>query len=292
MRHARVLGALSDRFSLVGAFDVRPESTVGTGVPRLRSETEAIERSDVVIVATPAAAHAGTASRVLAAGKHVLVEKPLCVTAADARALVTASGRGRARLYVAHSERFNPVVRALARLVRGDDITAIECRRASPPRRADVGVLLNLGVHDLDLAAYLGGGRVELRGAVGRDDDEAHVIFTTGGGAVGHLWVDRCAPTKQRHLRLATPRWIYEGDLLSHHLVRQSRATGARSDVPLPLDEPLMAQAVALADVLDGASGREIATGTDGARAVTLAEEAAVVAGQATFQNLYLEQRP
>jgi predicted dehydrogenase len=279
LRHARVLRGLADRFDLVGAYDLNAEAPTPADVPRLRDEREAIERAEVVVVATPATAHAGTVARALAAGKYVLVEKPLCATAVEAQALVAAAARGRARLFVGHSERFNPVVRVLARLLRDQRVVAIESRRVSAPRTGpalDVGVLVNLGVHDLDLAAYLGGGGVELRGAVGRGADGAHVLFATKGGAVGHISVDRTAPAKQRCLRVATTRWTYDGDLLAHRLVRESRATGARTDVPLPLDEPLAAQALALADALDGAPAREIASGADGARAVALAEQAAV----------------
>src|SRR5260370_37977408 len=83
-RHARVLSALPDRFELVGAYDVRADAHGGPGVARLGSEAEAISRSEVVSVATPVGAHAGMVARALAAGRHVLVEKPLCATAAEA----------------------------------------------------------------------------------------------------------------------------------------------------------------------------------------------------------------
>jgi predicted dehydrogenase len=132
-------------------------------------------------------------------------------------------------------------------------------------------VLVNLGVHDLDLASYLGGGAVVLRGAVG-DDDFADVLVETSGGAVGHLHVDRTATRRRRCLALTTPQWSYEGDLLAHRLVRTARDTGASAEVPLPLEEPLVAQARALADALDGMAPRELATGVDGAIAVRLAD--------------------
>jgi predicted dehydrogenase len=149
-------------------------------------------------------------------------------------------------------------------------------------------VLLNLGVHDLDLAAYLGRGSLSLHGAVGwrrapeHAEDAAHVLFSTSGGAVGHLHVDRTAPSKQRSVAVVTPRWTYEGDLLRHRLVRVTRSTGVAREVPLPIDEPLAAQAAALADALDGGGSgpgpwREIATGHDGAVAVALAEQAAAM---------------
>jgi predicted dehydrogenase len=291
-RHARVLGELSDRFELVGGYDVRSDVGWPEGLApldRLTSQEEAIARADAVIVATPIEAHGGPVTAALAAGRHVLVEKPLCSTAREAYALVNAA-RGGARLYVGHSERFNPVVRALARLVRGDDLRAIDLRRVGPSGASGVGVLLNLGVHDFDIAAYLGGGEVQLRAALGHRagslEDFAHVLVSMARGAVGHLYVDRTVPTRQRTILVSTQRWVYEGDLLGHRLMRAPRLTSrgarpfspaqaGRTDVPLPLEEPLTAQAVAFADALDGTGSREIAVGADGARAVDLAEQAA-----------------
>jgi predicted dehydrogenase len=275
LRHVRVFAALSDRFELAGAYDVRADAPVPDCTPRLRSEEEAIARAEVVVVATPTGVHAGAVARALAAGRHVLVEKPLCATAAEARALAALSGRGTARLFVGHSERFNPVVRVLARLLRDEPLLAIDLLRVGPSRPADCGALVNLGVHDFDLASYLGQAPLTLRAALGgAGNDLAHVLFTTAAGAVGHLYVDRSAPAKRRSIALVTPRWLYEGDLLVHRLERTARTTRLRADVPLPLEEPLAAQALALADALDGGGAREIATGDDGAYAVALAEEA------------------
>ena len=271
-RHLRVLASLSERFEVTGAWDLRADLAPGHGAARLGGESEAIARADVVVVATPIDAHAATVVRALSAGRHVLVEKPLCATASDAAAALASATRG--ALFVGHSERFNPVVRALARLVRGEAVASIDLHRVGPTRPTDHGVLLNLGVHDLDLGRYLGGGDVVVRDALG-DDSFADVLFETTSGASGHLHVDRRPHVRRRELSLTTAQWIYEGDLLAHRLVRTSRTTGARTEVPLPLDEPLAAQARALADALDGGPVREIATGADGLAAVRLAEQCA-----------------
>jgi predicted dehydrogenase len=275
VRHARAFAALHQRFELAGTYDVRPDAGAPEYAPKLRSEDEAIARADVVVVATPAGMHAGAATRALAAGRHVFVEKPLCATAVEASSLVALSARAGARLFVGHSERFNPVVRVLARLIRSEPVLAIDLRRVGPSRPSDCGVLVHLGVHDFDLAAYLGGAPLTLQGALGGGgEDLAHILFTTAGGAMGHVFVDRSAPARHRSITLTTPTWLYEGDLLACRLVRTARTTGARADVPLPLGEPLAAQASALADALDGGGAREIATGEDGAHAVAMAEHA------------------
>jgi UDP-N-acetylglucosamine 3-dehydrogenase len=279
-RHARVLRSLPERFTLVGGYDVSVAAAPPDDVPLLDSEAAAIAAADIVVVATPIHAHALTAGRALAAGRHVLVEKPLCAAAADADALVAAGGP--ARVFVGHSERFNPVVRALGRLLRGERVVGIDLVRVGPSRPSDCGALLNLAVHDFDLAAYLGGQELTLHEAIGASttcgagEDVAHVLLTTAAGMLAHVHVDRTVPHRRRELVLQTTRWIFEGDLLAHRLTRTCRATGVRTDVPLPVEEPLLAQALAMADAIDGASPREIATAVDGARAVRLAERAAV----------------
>jgi predicted dehydrogenase len=293
LRHARVLASLPDRFELVGAYDPAADTQWPPYVPRLAGEADAVARAELVVVATPTHAHAGTLARALAAGRHVLVEKPICATFAEAHALAAAFARGPARLFVGHSERFNPVVRALARLVRRERVLAIDLHRAGPSRAVDCGVLVNLGVHDFDLAAYLAGSSVALRAAVG-GHDFAHVLFETAAGTVGHLYVDATARAKRRSIAVATPAWTYDGDLLAPRLLRTPRAPGSPgspSEVPLPLDEPLLAQARALADALDGGAPREIATGGDGARSVELAEHA-VAACAGAAEKLSVFARP
>jgi predicted dehydrogenase len=281
-RHARVLMALPERFRLVGAYDPAADCAPPDGVAVLGSEAEAIARAEVVIVASPVDAHSAAVAGALATGRHVLVEKPMCSNAAEARSLA-AGARADARLFVGHSERFNPVIRTLARLLRADPPAVIDLTRVGPTAARGPGVLLNLGVHDFDLARYLTRGEIKLRHIEGPEgsshcrDDLARVRFESASGAIGSIYVDRTAAIKHRAIRLTTARWIYEGDLAAHRLARTARSTGSRADVPLVHEEPLRAQTIALADALDGelSSARELADGYDGARAVALAEEAA-----------------
>lgn len=277
--HARVLRGLDKRYEVTGGYDPRLDAPTPAGFERLATDDEAIARAEVVVIASPIETHARIATRALAAGRHVLVEKPICATTAEASALV-AVARGGARLFVGHSERFNPVVRVLARLVRAEDVLQIDLRRVGWSRPGGGGAIVNFGVHDLDLAAYLAGGEIALRGAVGPTgrvdgEDFAHVLFSTADGAAGHIYVDGRSPIRERTIVLTTDGWVYHGDLLGHRLIRYARVSSAKTDVPLPLDEPVLAQACALADALDGKGSRELATGADGARAVNLVERAA-----------------
>ncbi|MEI7894775.1 MAG: hypothetical protein WCI05_16885, partial [Myxococcales bacterium] len=207
----------------------------------------------------------------------VLVEKPLCATSAEAHGLVAAATRAARHLFVGHSERFNPVVRALRSLLRTDasPVVSLQFRREAPRRAGcDAGVLVNLAVHDFDLIAHITGGPVTVVAAVG-DDDTAHVLVRASG-ATAHLHVSRVAPAKRRTLVVQTERFLYEGDLLGPRLTRAS-ADGETTDVPLATVEPLVAQAHALALALTGTTSAPLATGTHGAQAVFLAEQAEIL---------------
>jgi predicted dehydrogenase len=236
--------------------------------------------------------------RALANGTHVLVEKPIAANAREAAMLVAiAESCDAARLFVGHSERFNPVVRALARLVDPSSVRAIELRRVgarvskgSRTRdergQRDEGALVNLGVHDLDLAAYLTRsplGFGHAAGELGADgiEERAHVLARTESGATVHVYVDQLPAdaVRRRTIALSTPTHVWHGDLLVPSLVRTCRATSAREAIPLDTEEPLLAQTLAFAAAVRGGAVRgatpaEIATARDGMRALRAAERA------------------
>src|SRR5579871_5866936 len=146
-RHVRVFAGMPE-YRLGGVYDtnrrVAGEVAASAGVPVFDGEAAAIEAAQLVVIASPIEAHAEAARRALEGGRHVLVEKPLCATATEAFALVRAAGRSSSALFVGHSERFNPVVRALGRLLAPRDVRALTVRRATQacPERSEHGVLL------------------------------------------------------------------------------------------------------------------------------------------------------
>jgi predicted dehydrogenase len=283
--HARVVRGLPDDFQLAGVFDanraVAEEIARAWGVTRFDDERACIASADLVVIASPIEAHADSARRALEEGRHVLVEKPLCARAADAHALLRAATRGSARLFVGHSERFNPVIRALHRLVGPTDVRALAIRRvtSSLGRTHEHGALLSLGVHDVDLAAYLTGGPVELRNVSGvartADEDQAELTVVAATGAAVRLRVDRLAPRRERTLHLLTSTEEFVGDLLVPRLSRRPRGGGVEIEVPLSTTEPLVAQARAVSRALDGEPSGGAATGADGAHALSIVLSAA-----------------
>src|SRR3989449_1286808 len=156
--HARVFAELAGA-RLVGVADVdRARAIAIAGRHGCRAVTdyhELLSDVEAVSVVTPTLLHHVIARACLAAGRHVLVEKPLAATVEEARDLVAAASDHDVTLQVGHIERFNATFRATRGAIK--EPTLIECRRWAPftPRGADVDVVLDLMVHDLDLVLGL-----------------------------------------------------------------------------------------------------------------------------------------
>ncbi len=278
--HARVVAELPEEFSLAGVYDPRREAAEAVAdrwsVAAFASEEAAVAAADLVIVASPIDAHAASAHRALARGRHLLVEKPICATAAQGFALAESLRPGQ-RAFVGHSERFNPVVRALASLVDPRDVRIIRLRRtasraASRPR-SEHAALVSLGVHDIDLVRYLVGDPTTLARAPYVDHDRADLLLACGAGAVATVHVDRRAAVRERTLEIETEAALFSGDLLARTLTVRPHG-GAESTCELVDEEALVAQAKALARSLRGAPNDQLANAMDGARALLLIEDA------------------
>ena len=134
-------------------------------------------RIAAVSVAVPTSLHFDVASRLLSAGKHVLVEKPIAATPAEAAELVELADTAGAVLAVGHVERFNPAVRALKRRIEAramGDLLSLVARRVGlmPPRVHDANVVLDLAIHDVDMFRYL------------LDADEPDELYCNAGKAL------------------------------------------------------------------------------------------------------------
>ena len=166
--HARVYAQLPDT-DLVGVVDPSLERGKAIasqhGSRAFATLDELLEAGvDVVSIAAPTTAHRDLASRCIEAGVHCLIEKPLAGTVADAEAIRDMAERRGVVLMVGHIERFNPIMRAMQRATAADDsITPrfIEVHRVSPMtfRSVDIGVVMDMMIHDLDVVLMLMGGQ-------------------------------------------------------------------------------------------------------------------------------------
>lgn len=181
------------------------------GVPAARSLTDLIAKSDAVDVVTPTTTHLEVGMKVIQAGKPLMVEKPLCATAAEGRLLVEAAAGSKVPVQVGHVERFNRAWRALSTLrIRP---MFIEGHRLATftHRGLDVAVVFDLMIHDLDLVLTLideEPARIYASGVgvVTDSVDIANARLEFPGGAVANLTASRVSLKRMRKLRLFGPR--------------------------------------------------------------------------------------
>jgi predicted dehydrogenase len=165
-----------------------------------------IGRVDAVSVATPTASHVDVGSAYLARGVHVLMEKPIARTVAEADRLLAAAA-GRARLQVGHVERFNPALMAAEKVI-GVPLF-IEVHRLSPFsfRSSDIDVVLDLMIHDIDILCHLVKSPLERVDAVGvqlvsGSEDIANARFVFRNGCVANVTASRVSAKRMRKIRV------------------------------------------------------------------------------------------
>ncbi len=181
------------------------------------SIAEAAAASDALNIVTPTTTHFEIAKQLLLQGKHVLVEKPMTDSSAQAAELIQIAQQKNCALQVGHVERFNPVFTYLE--TAAPEPRFIECHRLSPypARSTDIGVVLDLMIHDLDVVLAFVKSPVTSVDAVGipvlsRSEDIANARLRFANGCVANLTVSRVSPERMRKIRVfsggATPSYI------------------------------------------------------------------------------------
>lgn len=232
---------------------------------------------DVVTVASPAHTHAEVGLAALKAGKHVYVEKPLAVSMDKADALVSAAASRGLILACGHQERI--VFRAMGLFDTPERPLQLEATRRGPwsPRATDVSCVLDLMIHDIDLALNLADGdpiAVEAEGRIthGPFADEVRAEATFADGMTAVFDTSRISDERKRGMRLVYPSGEVEVDFLSRTF---------RNTTPFALDaefakspagkDPLGASVAAFLAAVRGEAARPAVTGEEAARALDLA---------------------
>jgi predicted dehydrogenase len=211
--HARIYAemAAAGQIEFAGLHDVSSQQAAKIAekyrAPVFASVDEAIAGADALSVVTPTPTHFDLARRVLGAGKHALVEKPMTDNAAQAAELVQLAQEKRVVLQVGHVERFNPVLAYLEKVAT--DPRFIETHRLSPyPNRStDIGVVLDLMIHDLDVVLGFVRSEVASVDAVGipvlsQSEDIANARIRFANGCVANLTASRISPERMRKIRV------------------------------------------------------------------------------------------
>ena len=219
--HARILKTL-DEFELTAIVDpleaARDAAGEQFGVPTTADHLPWLGNVDAVVVASPTNRHRCITRDFLEAGAHAFVEKPLTSTVADAEELVECALLRRRTLAVGHVERFNPAFQAVRPLFAGPRY--IECLREGPFsfRSTDIGAVLDLMIHDIDLALSLAGAPlcgVEAVGqsVLGKREDVVHARLRFADGCIADLHASRVAPAPSRQLKIQSAERFAAVDL-------------------------------------------------------------------------------
>jgi UDP-N-acetylglucosamine 3-dehydrogenase len=181
--HARVLSEIPG-IDLVGVCDTdrkrADEVAAMCGSIPFYSLTELLEQKpDAVHVVVPTYLHREITEKAIAHGCNILLEKPIADTIENAQAIFKAAARGRVTLMVGHIERFNPAITKLKEIVTSNrlgSLRSISTLRVAPyPKRiVDTGIIIDLGVHDIDIISYLSGSRIR-------------EVFCTASSTIHHL---------------------------------------------------------------------------------------------------------
>ena len=231
--------AAGPRTQLSGLHDADPirAATVARELGVAALDWEALlAASDAVVIATPAEAHFDMAGHALRAGRHVLVEKPIAATVAEADALaVLATGRGLV-LQVGHLLRYTAEHEAIrSRMHRP---LYIECTRIAPfkPRGTDVSVILDLMIHDLDFVLSLVDSEIDHVDAIGAPvasahEDIANARIRFANGCVASIVASRISLKTERRMRM----FSQEGYLNVDFGARKLTMIGRERGIPLPM---------------------------------------------------------
>jgi predicted dehydrogenase len=208
--HAQKYAAIQD-VDLIGVVDNDPkraaEIASALGTQAFSDHRDLIGKVDAVSVVVPTQFHHAVARDFLAAGVHVLIEKPITVTIEEADELIELADKNGVVFQVGHLERFNPVLRALDGVLQ--EPLFIESVRIAPfkPRGTDVNVVLDLMIHDIEIIQHIVKSPVKRVDAVGApvftgEEDIANARILFENGCVANVTASRISLKSERKMRI------------------------------------------------------------------------------------------
>ena len=283
--HARVFADMPG-VKLIGIVD--PDATQRDFVAKAlgcagHDRVEALLDSgvDAVTIAAPTHLHHDIALTCIGRGVHALVEKPIASSVEEGREIITAARRAGVTLMVGHVERFNPAVEAIKDAIRDEDILSIAITRVGPfpPRMSNVGVVIDLAVHDIDLIRWFTDSDIievqpQLSSAVAEREDIALLQFRTASGVLAHINTNWLTPFKARNVTVATRGKYVMGDLLTRQVTEcfgfQPDGSYSMRHLSVGHAEPLRAELMSFVSAI-GSDTAPAVTGEEGVASLEIA---------------------
>lgn len=236
--HTRVLSLLKD-VELVGIADINLERGIDTASKyRIRffeDYRDLLPFVDAVCIAVPTRLHHEVGLTCLQAGVHVLIEKPIAANITEAESLVNAAAACHCILQVGHIERFNPAFQELSKVLKTEELLALEAHRMSPysDRANDVSVVLDLMIHDIDLLLELVMAPVvKLTASGSRASGSGYLDYVTAtlnfaNGIIATLTSSKVTHRKLRRITAHCKNSLTEADFLNNEILIHRRTTAS-----------------------------------------------------------------
>ncbi|MGF1481235.1 MAG: Gfo/Idh/MocA family oxidoreductase [Cyanophyceae cyanobacterium] len=228
--HTRVLNLLKD-VELVGVADINVERGLDIAskyrVRFFENYLDLLPFVDAVCIAVPTRLHFRVGMDCLQAGIHTLIEKPIAASIAEAEALVNGAAKFNCILQVGHIERFNPAFQELRKVLKTEELLALEAHRMSPyaKRASDVSVVLDLMIHDIDLLLELAAAPVvKLTASGSRAADSGYLDYVTAtlgfaSGQIATLTASKVTHRKIRRIAAHCKNSLTEADFLNNEIL-------------------------------------------------------------------------
>ncbi|MEM8868417.1 MAG: Gfo/Idh/MocA family oxidoreductase [Verrucomicrobiota bacterium] len=258
--HARIYAALEgcELAGIVEADDARAaEICEKYSCERFTSLEALAEACDAASVVVPTDKHCDVAIPLLEGGCHLLIEKPLCTSLAEAERILAAAKAAGRIVQVGHIEHYNPVMAYLENAVTTPQFITADRLAPFNPRGTEVGVVLDLMIHDLGVILALVRSPIKQVDAVGvkvlsLSEDIANARITFENGCVANINTSRVSQKKVREIRVFQPANYLSLDFMNQtgHFLRKEGPELVREEIPIEKDEPLKLELESFAQVV------------------------------------------
>lgn len=237
---------------------------------------------DLGIVASPTSFHKDNAATLLENGISVLIEKPVALSTEEAQVLVKLARQNNCRAAVGHIERQNPAIKALMEdLDQAPRTVTLKRTSPYPARITDVGVALDLSIHDIDLARYITGAEVVgvtsvLQSIRNRCEDSAMYLLELDNGAAAAIHTSWLSPFRERSANVTTPTGVYSIDMLRQQATKYTdtpEANFAVTGLFVRREDQLDSQLTAFIQYVLTGAPTNLCLLEDGIRALAIVEE-------------------
>src|SRR6056297_441963 len=236
--HVRSYASLKHVCDLVGVYDIDQkrahEMAKSYGVKSFSAVEDLLQEVEAVNIATPTTTHYDIALQAIDAGKHILIEKPITNKIDEANEILKRAKDKKLIVQVGHIERFNPAIKALPEMLKGEKIVAIDVQRMGPydPRIDDTDVIQDLMIHDIDVVSSLIDSKiVNVNAFARRVASQEHMDFAvanyqTKDDVIVTLTSSRATNKKVRKMSITTKKSFIELDYLGRKITRTRRGNG------------------------------------------------------------------